>query len=284
VEDIKLLEIELEIVLEVIHVPGTTIITEGTDGLSRGIWCTPLHQRPDRHLLLAEIFAPVPFTRDVGDWAVLEAGFDPGVHWEHRSWELEWRAEDCFDRLTVWAPPPEVAPQLIYDMLQIYVEKPLSTGMLFLIPRVLQRRWSRLICCVLEVGVYPRALVPVSHNSHLTIVSGCSPTGEILYTYFTDGMRRGVGDNPKPSAVLLLYHILWMEKYFEDLFDKAKDCLGRFDACRAALTLVLAYLAWLRALETFGLTWSDVDITNPQDGPTVGLPLGIGDIKLTLLP
>ncbi len=34
-EDIKLLEIELEIVLEVIHVPGTTIITEGTDGLSR---------------------------------------------------------------------------------------------------------------------------------------------------------------------------------------------------------------------------------------------------------
>jgi hypothetical protein len=32
VDDIKKLEIELEIVLEVIHVPGTTIITEGTDG------------------------------------------------------------------------------------------------------------------------------------------------------------------------------------------------------------------------------------------------------------
>jgi hypothetical protein len=46
----------------------------------------------------------------------------------------------------------------------------------------------------------------------------------------------------------------------------------------------LAYHAWLGALETFGLTWSDVDITNPQDGPTVGLPLGIGVIQLTLLP
>jgi hypothetical protein len=66
-----------------------------------GIWNTPLHQRPDRHLLLAEIFAPVPFTPDVGDWAVIEAGFVPGTHWEHRSWELEWKAEDCFDRLTV---------------------------------------------------------------------------------------------------------------------------------------------------------------------------------------
>jgi hypothetical protein len=37
VEEIKRLKIELNIILEVIHVPGTTIITEGTDGLSRGI-------------------------------------------------------------------------------------------------------------------------------------------------------------------------------------------------------------------------------------------------------
>jgi hypothetical protein len=118
---------------------------------------------------LLSIFSPVPFSRDVGNWVVLKAGFDPGVCWEHRSWELEWRAEDCFDRLTVWAPLPEVAPQLIYDMLQIYLEKPLSTGMIFLISWVVQRRWSRLSCCVLEVGVYPLALVPVSHNSHLTI-------------------------------------------------------------------------------------------------------------------
>jgi hypothetical protein len=65
--------------------------------------------------------------------------------------------------------PPEVAPQLIYNMLQIYVSKPLSTGMIFLIPWVLQQQWSHLSGCVLEVCVYPRALVPVSHNSHLTI-------------------------------------------------------------------------------------------------------------------
>jgi hypothetical protein len=74
VDEIKRLEIELGIVLEVIHVPGTTIITEGTDGLSRRIWSTPLNQRPDRHILLAEIFAPISFTTDVGDWAVHEAG------------------------------------------------------------------------------------------------------------------------------------------------------------------------------------------------------------------
>jgi hypothetical protein len=116
-----------------------------------------------------------------------------------------------------------------------------------------------------------------------TLVAACSPTDEIAYTYFTDGMRRRVGDNPKPSAVLLLHHVLWLDKYFADLFANARDRHGRLEACRAALTLDLAYLAWLRARETFGLTWGDVAITDPLDGPVVGLPLGIGVIQLTLL-
>jgi hypothetical protein len=134
VEAIKKLEIQLGCVLEVIHVPGTTLITEGTDGLSRGIWNSPLHQRPSRRALLAEIFAPVPYTPDVGQWAVNETAFPPGTPWEHRCWNLEWQAKDIFDRLTVWALPPEVAPQLIYDLLQMHVERPLSTAMILIIP------------------------------------------------------------------------------------------------------------------------------------------------------
>jgi hypothetical protein len=75
-----------------------------------------------------------------------------------------------------------------------------------------------------------------------------------------------------------------MKKYFTDIFaNHAKDRHGRVEACRAALTLVLAYLAWLRARETFGLTRSEVAITDPLDGPIVGLPLGTGVIQLTLL-
>lgn len=44
---IKKLEIQLGCVLEVMHVPGTTIITEGTDGLRHNIWKSLLHERPD---------------------------------------------------------------------------------------------------------------------------------------------------------------------------------------------------------------------------------------------
>jgi hypothetical protein len=46
VEKIKRLEIDLGCHLEVVHVPGTTIITERTDGLSRGIWISSFHPRP----------------------------------------------------------------------------------------------------------------------------------------------------------------------------------------------------------------------------------------------
>jgi hypothetical protein len=70
VEKIKKLEIELGCHLEVVHVPGTTIITERTDGLSRGIWVSDLHPRPSQHQLLSEIFAPVPHCPQLHQWAL----------------------------------------------------------------------------------------------------------------------------------------------------------------------------------------------------------------------
>jgi hypothetical protein len=41
VQVIKTLELALGCCLEVIHVPGTSMIDQGTDGLSRGIWISP---------------------------------------------------------------------------------------------------------------------------------------------------------------------------------------------------------------------------------------------------
>jgi hypothetical protein len=35
---------------------------------------------------------------------------------------------------------------------------------------------------------------------------------------------------------------------------------------------------------TFSLTWGDVRITCPADGPRLGLPRGIGAIEIHLLP
>ena len=41
--------------------------------------------------------------------------------------------------------------------------------MLILVPRILQRRWTRLSRFILEIGVYPRILIPAMHRSILTI-------------------------------------------------------------------------------------------------------------------
>ncbi|CAJ1966080.1 unnamed protein product [Cylindrotheca closterium] len=39
--EIRLLELELDCMLQVVHVPGLVLISQGTDGLSRGVWMTP---------------------------------------------------------------------------------------------------------------------------------------------------------------------------------------------------------------------------------------------------
>jgi hypothetical protein len=71
--------------------------------------------------------------------------------------------------MTIWCPPPEIAAQLLYFLLQCYVERPLTTSAFVLIPRVLQRRWSRPSRYVVEVGDYQRHLVPFVHRDLLTI-------------------------------------------------------------------------------------------------------------------
>jgi hypothetical protein len=57
---IKVLEQELGCLLEVVHVPSTLIITQDTDGLSRGVWCSALHERVDQNRILASIFPQYP--------------------------------------------------------------------------------------------------------------------------------------------------------------------------------------------------------------------------------
>jgi len=130
-----------------------------------------------------------------------------------------------------------------------------------------------------------------THPEHLTTgfkdrptyVDRCSPTDELAYTYFTEGLRRRVGDHPNPSTVLQDHHIHWLNLYFQTLYRHGSTKQQRVDAARAGVTHLMSYLGWLRAMETFGIRWSDVTIVRPEDGPTFGLPANLGAIFLTLL-
>jgi hypothetical protein len=97
-----------------------------------------------------------------------------------------------------------------------------------------------------------------------TVVAGCSPTDELVYTIFTDGMKHRLGDNVKPSVALLDQHVSWMDAHFKTLHLSAvHDPVLRRNTCRAAVTNLIAWLGWLRAGENFGLTWGVVSMTPP---------------------
>jgi hypothetical protein len=132
----KELEADLGCQLEPVHVPGTTIILQTTDSLSRGIWGSALHNRVSQKAILSEIFAPIAMCPTIGDWACRQAGYPPELPWFHRRWESQWTFDLVVNHLTVWAPPPEIANQLIHFLLLCYVEAPLSTAALILIPRI----------------------------------------------------------------------------------------------------------------------------------------------------
>jgi hypothetical protein len=123
----KELEAELGCHLAPVHVPGTTIILQTTDGLSRGVWCTALHEQVSQRSIQSAIFSPLPFGTDMGDWARNKAHLPVNTSWHYRRWDRPWRVHDICDRLTIWTPPPELAAQLIYFLLLVYVEAPLTT-------------------------------------------------------------------------------------------------------------------------------------------------------------
>jgi hypothetical protein len=115
------------------------------------------------------------------------------------------------------------------------------------------------------------------------IVQACSPTNQVAYTYFTEGMRRRLGDHPQPSTVLTGKHMKWLDTYYRQLFAQAPNRKERAHLSCAGMTHLLSYLGWLRSLETFRLHWCDSKITPPAAGPSLGLPAGFGVVMYTML-
>jgi hypothetical protein len=161
VRQIKRLEIALGIQLEVVHIPGTSMIEQGTDGLSRGVWMSALQARHSQQEILSTIFEPIPYLPQIGEWAQSLVPELAHCRITHQDWRMVWVPRRVLHHVTIWAPPPEVAPQLLHFLLQTYVEAPLTTACLVLVPCVLQRRWSRLSRFVYEVGRYQRDALPL---------------------------------------------------------------------------------------------------------------------------
>jgi hypothetical protein len=166
---IKLLELELNVELQVIHVPGLVMISQGTDGLSRGIWVSRLHQEVDQWDLTASIFSPVEV-----DWPLVRPilaslGLD-GHPWQLSDWTRPLAGRELLHRFTLHFPPPELARTAIIHFLEAWVESPRDTGAMFCVPRVVTSLWRNLSRYVQEWGEIPASSLSAPRRLPIPIV------------------------------------------------------------------------------------------------------------------
>ena len=152
--------------LEVVHVPGTLMILQGTDGLSRGVWLAPERRMSEINQL---VFEPVFMSPSLCEWASALVSARPGKPQDYATIGSFRHIQGC---LTVWNPPPECARQVLGTYLRRWVQCFEDSEAVFLIPRILQKQWGHMSRYIREVGVFQSGLLPVSCRfvSHLPFV------------------------------------------------------------------------------------------------------------------
>jgi hypothetical protein len=99
----------------------------------------PFHDLLDPTDITRAVFAPATFDATIVNSYVNQ--FRLGEWYQHHRWDRTWDAHNCFDRLTLWFPPPEVARQLLIFLLETWAEKPATTSALVFIPRTIPSFW-----------------------------------------------------------------------------------------------------------------------------------------------
>lgn len=110
-----------------------------------------------------------------------------------------------------------------------------------------------------------------------------SPTDEALTTLTAYGMAKRLGTEATKSWALSHVHIAYMDREFESRYRSAPNLLTQHEIACAATVSLAAYLGWFRGGEVFSLGPADVVRTAPAEGPTRGLPPGIGAVEISLL-
>jgi len=105
------------------------------------------------------------------------------------------------------------------------------------------------------------------------------PPEELVSTVQARGMARRMGDHPQPSWALQFVHIKFINDQLEHAYQLAPTEGSRREIANDGATNVLSWLAATRGGETFSLKRDCITITQPEEGPTLGLPLGIGVIE-----
>lgn len=158
---IKLLELQLQCVVQVIHVPGTTMVEQGTDGLSRGVDMQALGAHRSNSLIPLLWRAATP-TRELLQWAlsILPPCYPPDASLTFQTDLSNWTKTPMVNECVLWCPSPSFARQAFLQAMSIWVEIPTTCGHIFLVPRILQRQYGRLSKFILYHGQHDHLPLP----------------------------------------------------------------------------------------------------------------------------
>jgi hypothetical protein len=120
-------------------------------------------------------------------------------------------------------------------------------------------------------------------NKRHEICENVAPNEDVLATFATKGMARRLGTASKASWALSHVHIAYIDRRLRELYRDATTHTERHECACAGMANLCAYLGWLRGTELFSLPPEDLEVVDPVDGPTKGLPANIGAVTLTLL-
>ena len=163
--EVKLLEIQLECHLLLIHVPGTTMIREGTDGLSRGVPLQSLYEYEGNSLLPLLWRAATP-SHHLLQWALqtISIPWESNSTWIYQSDYTDWSRSNLIGHNVLWCVTPGFGKQAILQGLYSWSETPTCCGHIFIIPRIMQREFGRVSKFVVFSGQYtdlPLPFVPL---------------------------------------------------------------------------------------------------------------------------
>jgi hypothetical protein len=114
------------------------------------------------------------------------------------------------------------------------------------------------------------------------VMERVSPTDEIGTTFCAKGMARRMGTETKQSWALSHVHIAYIDAKLDEAYIRATTDEDRHELACAGSSNLMAYLGWLRSGEVFGGDRADLTLTRPEEGPTRGLPPGVGAVEYNL--
>lgn len=139
---LKILELQHNCILVVIHIPGVAMIQEGTDGQSRGIWTTPLTVSGGYRV--SDLFRWAPPSVTLLEWARDRAAIQtPTQYWTWQTPESDWGLTPLVNSHTIWTLSPHTARQAMTQAIRAWIESPLTSSHIFIVPRFMQREFGR---------------------------------------------------------------------------------------------------------------------------------------------